>query len=200
MAACDPVKLFEWDSQSRHEGIRVILPQNDSLTVTSSTFVKGEMGLIAKRAFKKGDALFRVEGPVMDRPTKYSFALRLDKHIEPQREDGISDFGHYMNHSCDPNVIVRPVIPASDAPYIEVVARRPVAAGEEIAFDYASLEYEVTVANATCRCGKALCRGVIHGFKDLPDAVAEDYAREGLIPDYLLDMRSAEPLRRVVNG
>ena len=165
------------------------LPETDGLVVKESTFVPGELGVITKRDYKKGELLFKVEGPIQPHPTKYSFSYSLTQHIEPQREDGVSDFGHYLNHSCDPDVIVRPVHDDT-APYIAVIARRDITAGEELAFDYASLEYEVTIpADAVCKCGSPLCRGAICGFKDLPSDIVEKYKAEGLIPDYLLELR-----------
>ena len=175
------------------------LPETDALTVRNSSFVTGELGVFTRRAFEKGAVLFRVEGPVVPRPTKYSFAAGFDKHIEPMREDGISDFGHYMNHSCDPNVIVRPA-ECSGKYCIEVIARQPIRADEELAFDYASLEYEVTVSNASCRCGSILCRKRIHGFKDLPLEIVQLYQREGLIPQYLLDLLHTAQPRRAASG
>jgi hypothetical protein len=162
------------------------LPESDGLVVKESTFVKDELGVITRRGYKKGELLFKVEGPIQPRPTKYSFAIALDQHIEPQREDGVSDFGHYLNHSCDPNVIVRPVAKGLDTAHIDVIARRALDAGEEVAFDYASLEYEVTITNAVCKCNSAQCRKIIQGFKDLPRHIAEQYEHEGLIPAYLL--------------
>lgn len=162
------------------------LPQSEGLTVEQSTFVEGELGVIARRDYQKGEVLFKVEGPIRTRPTKYSFAIALDQHIEPQREDGVSDFGHYLNHSCDPNVIVKPVAESASHPRIDVIARRAIMAGEELAFDYASLEYEITATNTLCRCNTPACRKTIHGFKDLPRRVVEQYEQEGLIPDYLL--------------
>jgi hypothetical protein len=164
------------------------LPQKDGIAVERSTFVKGQLGVIAKRDYKKGEVIFAVEGPVVPKPTKYSFAVGLNQHIEPIRKDGISDFGHYLNHSCDPNVVVRPV--NDEGPlHIDVIARRDIRADEELAFDYASLEYDVTVANSPCQCGTDKCRGVMHGFKDMPEDTKEGYKKEGLIAPYLLDIK-----------
>jgi hypothetical protein len=169
----------------------VRLPRTAGLSVEPSTFVTGELGVIAKRAYKKGEILFRVEGPVQARPTKYSFAVSLDRHIEPEREDGVSDFGHYLNHSCEPNVIVRPVEKGIAAAHIDVIARGDIRAGEELAFDYASLEYELSIRNAACKCGASKCRKTIHGFKDLPASIKRRYEKEGLIPPYLLQIAEA---------
>ncbi len=56
-----------------------------------------------------------------------------------------------MNHSCDPNTWF-----ISDS---VMVARRDISTGEEITYDYATSETEQLCV--TCRCGTALCRGLI---------------------------------------
>ena len=172
--------------QKRKAG--TILPETKGLIAKESTFLKGELGVITKQDYRKGDVLFTVEGPVQPQRTKYSFAVDLDRHIEPQREDGSSDFGHYLNHSCNPNTVIRIMGKNAHTPYIEVVARRNIKGGTELTFDYASLEYEVTINNYPCKCSTAECRKIIHGFKDLPDHLVEKYEQEGLIPDYLLNI------------
>lgn len=173
-------KIAEKDAETR-------IPQKEGIAVESSLSVKGQLGVIAKRDYKKGEVVFTVEGPILSKPTKYSFAVGLNQHIEPQRADGVSDFGHYLNHSCDPNVIVRPIY-NEGVPRIDVIARHNIPSGKELAFDYASLEYDVTIANAPCQCDTDKCRGVIHGFKDMPDEVKKRYKEEGIIADYLLDL------------
>lgn len=167
------------------------LPEKDGIAVAASTFVAGQLGVIATRVYRKGEVIFSVEGPVLDAPTRYSFAVGRDRHIEPLRDDGVSDFGHYLNHACDPNVIVRPVY-GEGAPRIDVVARHDIQSGEELAFDYATLEYEVTAARSPCQCGTARCRSVIHGFKDLPAEARERYAEEGMVAAYLLDLAQGQ--------
>ncbi|MFF4234190.1 hypothetical protein [Streptomyces sp. NPDC001820] len=51
----------------------------------------------------------------------------------------------------------------------DYVARAPIAAGEEITFDYAMRNYSVDYFAARCRCGSHHCRGRITGWRDLPD-------------------------------
>lgn len=163
-----------------------VVLENDGLMVTESTFVDREVGVVAKRNYKAGEILFLVKGPIVSQPSKYSFSLSIDEHIEPERPDGLPDFGHYTNHSCDPTALVRAVRKENEAPYIEVIARKDINTGEELTFDYASLEYEVTIAGKECKCKSGVCRGKIHGFKDLPADIVEKYKREGLLPDHLL--------------
>ena len=161
------------------------LLETDSIIVKKSTFLEKQLGVITKREFKKGSVLFSVKGPVLSQSTKYSFSVDLDKHIDPLREDGSFDFGHFLNHSCDPNTIINVINNVVDKAFIEVVARRDIRAGEELTFDYASLEYE-TVTHIDCRCGTNACRGTVHGFKDLPKHIVEKYKEEGMISDHLL--------------
>lgn len=59
---------------------------------------------------------------------------------------------HYGNHSCDPNLAL--------SGRLEIVTRRPVAAGEELTIDYATLS-GAPGFSMPCTCGSACCRGVI---------------------------------------
>lgn len=70
-----------------------------------------------------------------------------DEHIVC--EQGIERF---MNHSCDPNTWW-----ADDH---TMIARRDIAMGEEITYDYATTEITVPF-EMNCRCGSPNCRGVI---------------------------------------
>ena len=78
-----------------------------------------------------------------------------------------------INHSCDPSAWL-------DG--LDVVARRDIAAGEEITLDYATFCNEV-MPSFDCRCGSVACRGTIRGEDHLQDFVARygthvsDYVR-----------------------
>jgi hypothetical protein len=157
--------------------------EKDGLIVTRSAFLTHERGVLSNRPFAKGALLFTISGPVQREQSKYSLSIGIEQHIEPQK-DGRADFGHYINHSCDPTALVR-IVRTTD-PFIEVVARRDLMTGEELTIDYASIEYEVTVKGTKCQCRSSLCRGEIHGFKELPQEVIERYRKEGLISDHLL--------------
>jgi hypothetical protein len=60
-----------------------------------------------------------------------------------------------VSHSCDPNARVSTKLMA-------LVARRPIAPGEIITFDYLSTETAIA-APFLCHCGAAQCRGWIAG-------------------------------------
>jgi hypothetical protein len=63
------------------------------------------------------------------------------------------DDAELFNHSCEPNTGVRG--------QILLVARLPIAAGDELTFDYETVD--TIPEDFQCRCGKRLCRGKIDG-------------------------------------
>jgi D-alanine-D-alanine ligase len=79
-----------------------------------------------------------------------------------------------INHACDPTAWLQG---------LDVVARSPLDAGDEITMDYATL-YNERMPNFECGCGSADCRGTIRGDDYLQDFVARygdhvsDYVRE----------------------
>ncbi len=64
-----------------------------------------------------------------------------------------------VNHSCEPNCGIH--LNASGAH--DFVARQPITAGQEIAFDYAMRNYTVEHFAAHCQCGSPRCRDRITG-------------------------------------
>lgn len=125
----------------------------------ASTFLENQLGVIAIRNFKPGNLVFTIKGPISPNRTKYSFQFGPNEHIEPVNEkDGSSGLGHFLNHSCNPNVGIR-VIRHNGNGYIQVVARKDIRKGEEVKADYASMEFETTAESLTCKCGSERCRG-----------------------------------------
>jgi len=162
-----------------------VVLESDDLVVTSSKVIDDQLGVITKHDYKAGELLFIVDGAVKRNPTRYSFSIGIEKHIDPHEKN----FGHYMNHSCDPNAFVRVVDKNPEASHIEVLTRKNIKTGEELTLDFASFENEVTINGIVCKCGTDLCRGKIHGFKDLPQHVVEKYKKEGIIPAHLLKIK-----------
>jgi hypothetical protein len=74
----------------------------------------------------------------------------FDTFVGPTRAEEIEPVDR-MNHSCEPNCGVRGSV--------VVVARRDIAAGEELTFDYGTTD---TVGlTMECKCGAPTCRGVV---------------------------------------
>ncbi len=87
-----------------------------------------------------------------------------------------------VNHSCDPNCGIR----LNDVAAHDYVARRAIAAGEEITFDYAMRNYRIEHFPDRCRCGCARCRGKITGWADLPYDLRDEYKDQCAL--YLLEL------------
>jgi hypothetical protein len=119
-------------------------------------------GLFARAPVPAGTVVSRLGGRLVStaelrrliadpgRPYVATVTVANDEHLvlPPRRPNG------YGNHGCDPNLWWV-------GPY-ELAARRDVAAGEELTNDYAT---STGIADFTmaCRCGAALCRGVVTG-------------------------------------
>jgi hypothetical protein len=90
----------------------------------------------------------------------------------------------YINHSCNPNTHVKTVNGKR-----LVIARREIAAGEEITYDYSINSSGDTIW--LCRCNSARCRREIHSdFFHLPIEFQREYLP--LLEDWFRKERAAE--------
>jgi hypothetical protein len=160
------------------------------VAIGGSEFIPGEVGVIACRPFEPGELLYTVRGPISERRTLYSFQCGPNEHIDPLEETGEFGFGHYTNHSCNPNAYIA-VVEFGDERFIEVRARKAIPAGCEIALDYAAMEY-VIAHGVECLCGRPECRGKLLGFRDLPVEIKLRYRHEGIVPNYLFELDGHE--------
>ena len=97
-----------------------------------------------------------------------------------------------VNHSCEPNLGLFPMRGAvgaargtgHDLGGLYLVARKDIAVGEELSFDYSTSMVDEPWA-MECACGEAACRGKIANFLDTPSAVQDGYARAGFLPEHV---------------
>lgn len=134
--------------------------------------VEGQ-GLFARSAIAAGEVLVRLGGRILNEVEmqvvvstgrRYS-ALRIgqDRHLLMDWSDPASR----GNHSCDPNAWL------ADGPTI--IARRDIAAGEEVTTDYGTMTVD-TDWQMPCACGAATCRHVVTGEDWRLPALREAYA------------------------
>lgn len=131
----------------------------------------GVLSLVAAQRIEAERLLFRIEGKVTDRPSRYSVQIGRDLHIELPSPQSAHELEllcerhpwRFLNHGCEPSARIAG---------LEVFARRDIAAGEQVTFDYDTTEWEMAEA-FRCHCGAASCRGEIRGYKFLsPEARA----------------------------
>ncbi len=118
------------------------------------------VGLLAVERVEAGETCCTLAGTRMNdeefrhytagRDRYSAFAVDEHEHLV-QADDDPTTKG---NHSCDPNMWL--------ANAVTVVARRPIAVGEEATIDYAVMTVESTWT-MECNCGAPACRGVVTG-------------------------------------
>lgn len=129
------------------------MPRLKGLRVVRSR-IEG-FGVVATRRFKRGAVIADVEGVLWRTPERRddTWSLVLD--------DGVFfdmvDQTRWVNHSCDPNVVIEAGVTQRGHGWAQLQALRDIAPGEELTFDYA---FDAAVAEP-CRCGAAGCRGWI---------------------------------------
>ena len=135
-------------------------------------------GLFAMRAFRPGDLILRLSGPRFDREDPIHFTPVGANLLQTGRRSYImlQPPGVFANHSCDPN--------AGIVANRRLVAIRPIAAGDEIRYDY-STTMDEDFWTMACHCGASTCRGVVTDFRLLPPEVKERYLALGVVQRFI---------------
>lgn len=134
-------------------------------------------GVLATQPFAAGDTVMVgfLIGPLTGNDSHAT-------QVGPNRWARHGGLGPIVNHSCDPNCGVR----LNEARAFDFVARRSIAAGQELTFDYAMRNFTIDHFPTVCLCGATACRGSVTGWKDLPAARKADYGE--LVAPYLRAM------------
>jgi SET domain-containing protein len=136
-------------------------------------------GIYARKPLRAGESILTFDGPVLS----HSEVLALGDHqayalqIGPDSYVDTIEPGRFTNHSCEPNAgIVADRL---------LIALRPIAAGEEIHFDYSTTMSE-NHWTMECRCSRPGCRRVIRDFHYLPPALQTRYLRLGVVQQFIV--------------
>ena len=124
------------------------------------------IGSFARAPIQSGEVVEVIGGRVMTTEELRTFqttverynAIQFDEqlHLVESPEVTAERGGGSLNHSCDSNLWM--------ADEVTLVARRAIAAGEELTVDYALFSGSAdTVLERACRCGSRSCRGLITG-------------------------------------
>lgn len=159
----------------------------DAYRAQPNPFAVGESHLgkavYAAQAFGEGETLLRFAGrrvrgapPEATGPQDRYVQIGPDEYLGPSgRVDDL------INHSCDPNAGLR----FADGG-VFLVALRPIAAGEEVSWDY-STTLKDSDWRMLCECRSADCRRVIGDFSTMPEARRAWFLERGLTAPYLRD-------------
>lgn len=117
-------------------------------------------GIIATVPLNRGEVVFALVGRETAERSRYTIQLSDTVHLHPDSRDwGL------VNHSCAPNCAI-------DVSARTLITLRPIAAGEELTFDYLTTE-TVLADPFECQCGATNCVGLIAG-----DTLAEVETQE----------------------
>jgi carboxylesterase len=144
-------------------------------------------GGFAARAFEPGNVIHTMGGRVLSTlRCGVEIALQRVRMDDPLQIDdhsylALDDVSIRFNHSCNANAAIRGSR--------ELFALRPIAAGDEITFDYS-----LTVRPALysrfwgmkCACGSALCRGTIGDITTVPAGQRQAMVDGGALQDYMV--------------
>ncbi len=125
-------------------------------------------GVFTRRAIRQGEVVAVFDGQRYDGRFKGWTEELLTHTIQYGRSQWRDSKGiaRYLNHSCDPNCGIRGLF--------QVVARRDIAAGEQLTWDYEMTE-KSDWFRLRCQCGSPKCRKVIGHHDRMPATVRSLY-------------------------
>lgn len=122
-------------------------------------------GVFAVEPIHKGEAIIVFTGPITDAAhtnfDDYHLQIGADRYIGPS-----GDLDDLVNHCCEPNAGFD-AASLAEAPLL--IAKRDIAAGEEITMDYGAVIDEDDFEGFPCGCGVSSCRGIVLSFRHLSD-------------------------------
>ncbi len=112
------------------------------------------LGLFAEKAYVKGDLIIEYTGETITekeaniRGGKYLFQLNKNFVIDGK---GRENLARYINHSCRPNAY--PEL-NEDETRVHIYAKKKIASGDEITYNYGKDYFERILKPLGCRCEK----------------------------------------------
>ena len=129
-------------------------------------------GLFPEIDIKRGEVICEIVGERIQHEYAPELAAENPNWIGTGYEEwlllGPGDIAIYLNHSCNPNVIINEKM--------ELVAMRPIHANEELLLDYSTTELD-PYWRMECSCGAKECRKVLRSFQFLPDELRQRYGK-----------------------
>jgi hypothetical protein len=126
----------------------------------------GEVGLLSKRSFKKGEIVFRnkitkieqSDITIVKLDNSYKVLNNLTHTINRVSHRLFIYFDTFMNHSCDPNTRT---IFCDDSDTYNTVCIRDIGSDEELTCDYTTFDYYNDSELFECACSSTNCQNYI---------------------------------------
>ena len=112
------------------------------------------VGVFALCRIGLGEEISRVQGQPREEPTRFTLQVDGSLHLDLGEEVPAK-----MNHSCEPNAVVR----YTDIRELAILALRDIDPGEEVRINYCASE-EKMAEPFQCNCGSDGCYGMVGGF------------------------------------
>lgn len=140
-------------------------------TVVRPSPIQG-VGVFATRPFGSGERVLTIDDTRVVDQARPLLPGESEDHCDHLADGTVVLIGlpeRHINHACDPNVFVK-----TEEGCRHVVARREIAAGEELTYDYIIDCHDGDVW--VCECRNARCRGtIVSSFFELPDPLLREY-------------------------
>jgi uncharacterized protein len=129
-------------------------------------------GLFSDIDIKRGAVLCEIVGEKIQHEYDPRLAAENPNWIGTGYEEwlmmGPGDIAIYLNHSCNPNVIINEKL--------QLIAMRPIKKNEELLLDYSTTELD-PYWKMECSCGAKECRKILRSFQYLPEALQKRYGK-----------------------
>lgn len=127
-------------------------------------------GLFTDSDLRKGTVLFEIVGKRTQHEYDPALSDQNPNWIGTGYEEwlmlGPGDIAIFLNHSCQPNVIINEKL--------QLVAIAPIKINGELLLDYSTTELD-PYWKMDCSCGAAACRKVLRSYQFLPEALHKKY-------------------------
>ncbi len=150
-------------------------------------------GIFAGKDFKKGERICFMRGKAVNFATYATLHKKGNIRVSADplqvgllKYITLHDPFNLINHSCNPNAWMKGEQ--------TLVALKPIRKGEEITYDYSSVEwtpqayppYYTDGWPMCCRCGSSSCRRKISCFPYLPKQVRAKYIVKKIVPNHIM--------------
>jgi len=167
------------------EQLKTIASTSSSVARDDSVSIRGSSihgwGLFAEHAFEASEVVAEYVGEYItnamcEKREKMYREMRIQDYQFRVSEDLVIDatlkggYARYINHSCEPNCVAKIICGAAPNERLKrviIIARRPIAEGTELTYDYQFPLEPDFESRIVCQCGSTKCRGFMNW--DMPE-------------------------------